>query len=493
MQTQTITVLVGEEGAGVGAPNSGFGPAGISPALLLLIITVAVIIVIATITVVAKFKARRYRKYPSFRGFGVLAILGVATASLVFTLPNVSAAPTLTLGTDDPNIAVAVPKGGGTATATMSLLVSTANATGYTLTAGLTAREPGIKTSIQGGNMSASSALSASGAPLVLKRTGVARTNDEVSTVLTFTIDGTVKEGKKTLQLSYVATDNSPAPHNPTDPTDPGTPAAPTTMQSLTKAYCTNSMTTYDGTNPDAILSLTDARGGTTQTYEVAKLADGNCWMLTNLKLGSTTAPITLTPADTNIVANFTLPQVAASTPVDTEEEEAAAYDTPQVHGPVPGDTGTGDTNYGYLYNWSAATAGESRASMPGDGTHDNAAPHSICPASWRLPTSDYLYDEEGEPYDYGGDFGGLYRALGGTVEDPSTAVLGWYGAFKAVSSGLWAGGFGDQGDDGTLWASAASPGYPSFAVGAGFNPDGVNPSDGSGRYYGMGVRCLLN
>src|SRR5690606_36207878 len=105
------------------------------------------------------------------------------------------------------------------------------------------------------------------------------------------------------------------------------------------------------GSNEAAIISLTDTRGGIERTYRVAKLADDNCWMLDNLKLGSTTSAISLTPSNSNVASNFTLPQVAI--PGSTN------YDNPQVIGPVPGDTGSGTTNYGYLYNWPAATAGE--------------------------------------------------------------------------------------------------------------------------------------
>src|SRR5690606_888026 len=114
-------------------------------------------------------------------------------------------------------------------------------------------------------------------------------------------------------------------------------------MQSMVSAHCA-SLTTFTGTNEEAIISLTDNRGGTERTYQVAKLADGNCWMLNNLKLGSTTGSITLTPSDSNVATNFTLPQLIASGSAD--------YDNPQAIGPVPGDTGSGATNYGYLYNW---------------------------------------------------------------------------------------------------------------------------------------------
>ncbi|RTK93584.1 hypothetical protein EKI60_05595, partial [Candidatus Saccharibacteria bacterium] len=172
-----------------------------------------------------------------------------------------------------------------------------------------------------------------------------------------------------------------------------------------------NNLDIYDGTNEEAILTLNDPRGEG-QDYRVAKLADNNCWMLDNLKLGSTTSSITLTPSDTNIASNLTLPQL--STPTFTEEPDEETinhyYDDPVAFGPVPGDTGTGETNYGYLYNWSAATGGESRTSHT---ENDGNAPYSICPANWRLPTASRIYNEETSEYDVSGDYPALDQALG--------------------------------------------------------------------------------
>jgi prepilin-type N-terminal cleavage/methylation domain-containing protein len=82
-----------------------------------------------------------------------------------------------------------------------------------------------------------------------------------------------------------------------------------TLIQDVTQTQC-QALPTYTGTNEDAIRSVTDNRGGTERTYHIAKLADDKCWMLDNLKLGSTTGSITLTSADSNISSNFTLPQV---------------------------------------------------------------------------------------------------------------------------------------------------------------------------------------
>ncbi|MCL1962653.1 hypothetical protein FWF64_00005, partial [Candidatus Saccharibacteria bacterium] len=49
------------------------------------------------------------------------------------------------------------------------------------------------------------------------------------------------------------------------------------------------------------------------QEYVVCKMPDNHVWMLNNLKLGSTTSTTPLTPANTNITSNWTLPQLVVS------------------------------------------------------------------------------------------------------------------------------------------------------------------------------------
>lgn len=247
-------------------------------------------------------------------------------------------------------------------------------------------------------------------------------------------------------------------------------------IQDVTSAQCA-ALPTFTGTNDDAIRAVTDNRGGTTRTYRIAKLADNKCWMLDNLKLGSTTGTITLTSVDSNVSSNFVLPQLTTSGSAD--------YDNPRAYGPVPGDTGSGATNYGYLYNWSAATAGETRTSI----TTGNA-PHSICANGWRLPI--------GGHYNSGvGDFADLDRAFGGTgmYQSSSPSVAQWQatGTFKGVLTGGWWEGFGAQGGWGDLWSSSADPSWSDGAFNALFNPGVVNPGGYGPRGLGFGVRCLLN
>jgi len=248
----------------------------------------------------------------------------------------------------------------------------------------------------------------------------------------------------------------------------------PTTMQAFTGVHC-SALPVYTGSNPSAIRSLTDSRGGTTRTYEIAKLADHKCWMLNNLKLGNTANSITLTPSDSDVGSNFTLPPF---TTVKWTEENI-----PLTYGPVPGDTGSGTTNYGYLYNFSAATAGETTTSL-----NTGNAQYSICPANWRLPTGGASSS----------DFGQLDVALGGTgaFSESGANIARWQsaGPFRATFAGYRYYDFDQQASEGYLWSASSDPSY-SFgsAFHANFSSSYVHPGDSlSERGTGFGVRCLL-
>ncbi len=457
--TQTINILVGGDLASTGIS-------------LLPLIGAAIALIVSGI-VAFRFMRRSHKTHNlSFRSFGILALLAVFGASLALSSPSASAAPTLTLGTDQNEITVTVPEGGGTATTTTTLTSGSTNADGYTLTASLAEAEPGIAIKLKGGDVTTSTALNAGDPALTLKTTDSASSGDTTEVTLDFQIDSTVTPGKKELKLAYVATDNG---------------STTATMQSFTPQQCA-ALTVYDGSNESAVITLSDPRG-TGQTYQVAKLADGNCWMLDNLKLGSTTGTLNLTPADTDIDSNFTLPQVVTSGTAD--------YDNPGAYGPVSGDTGSGATNYGYLYNWSAATGGESRTSHTEE---DGNAPYSICPANWRLPkggydTNTYIPLPTNEFNELNARMAGFPNGQDSTyLDDIYQYYQNWQpnGTFKGTFSGGWWEGFSDQGNYGDLWSSSAHPDYVDYAFYAYFFADGVGPDDYDGRAYGVGIRCLL-
>ena len=108
--------------------------------------------------------------------------------------------------------------------------------------------------------------------------------------------------------------------------------------------------------------TLTDTRDN--NTYTVSKLADGKCWMTQNLRI----AGKTITPADSNVTANYAIPASADS--------GFNTFDVPRAYV---------DPTYGGYYNFHTATAGVGRYSSSTEGENITS---SICPKGWRLPTS---------------------------------------------------------------------------------------------------------
>jgi len=253
-------------------------------------------------------------------------------------------------------------------------------------------------------------------------------------------------------------------------------PNARVAMQVFSQAHC-DSLEIYTGANANALVSLSDNRGGTARTYQVGRLADNRCWMLTNLRLGSTTGSITLTSSDSDVADSFVLPKV--------EAPGAADYDIPQAM-QIPGDSGAGETDYGYLYNWSAATAGETRASVP---VGADEATHSICAKGWRLPSG----GETGV-----GDFGMLDKAYSGSgthgTGGPTLSLWSPSGAFRLAYSGMsWSPPFSKQTEGAWLWSRTAHPETAYMAYVASRESTEVYPGDNaSSRSLGFAVRCVL-
>lgn len=96
-------------------------------------------------------------------------------------------------------------------------------------------------------------------------------------------------------------------------------------------------------------VTLTDSRDN--NTYTVAKLKDGKCWMTQNLRIvGSKT----LTPSDSDVSSNYSLPEAGSTT------VKLSPYKTDE---------------YGAYYYWSVATIG-------------GGSSQTICPKNWTLPNS---------------------------------------------------------------------------------------------------------
>ena len=141
-----------------------------------------------------------------------------------------------------------------------------------------------------------------------------------------------------------------------------------TYMQEMTSDICANTATPSTETKEDTLtVTLIDQRDD--KEYTVSKLADGNCWMTQNLRLGGDEA-ITLTGDNSNVETDFVLPKV------QTSGKEGWNNGLPHVYE-------TGSDESGNLYNWIAATAG-----VGVDGSLSSDVTSSICPRGWILPSA---------------------------------------------------------------------------------------------------------
>jgi uncharacterized protein (TIGR02145 family)/prepilin-type N-terminal cleavage/methylation domain-containing protein len=191
-------------------------------------------------------------------------------------------------------------------------------------------------------------------------------------------------------------------------------------IQTVTAANC-----------PTALTMVVDSRDN--RTYWINKLADGKCWMLTNLAYAGGG---TNTYGD---VINFTNP---------------AAYTVPTGANPttsptLPSASTNGTGQYGYLYNYCAALGAQVSTFIcniagtmpPPSGTI------TVCPSGWRLPirsggTSEYT---------------GLNNAInGGSTTSGTNLKTTWLGQFSGIYDGST---YTNQGLGGYYWIDDASNG----------------------------------
>ena len=194
-------------------------------------------------------------------------------------------------------------------------------------------------------------------------------------------------------------------------------------------------------------VTLTDTRDN--NTYTVSKLADGKCWMTQNLRI----IDKTITPADSNVTANYTIPASSIN--------GFSSYDTSNAY--VDSDGG--------FYTWYAATAGTGTQSLSTRGQNTTA---SICPKGWRLPTG-------GD----NGEFKALYSNYNSSSALRSNPVNFTLSGYVGGSSRL------SQGSYGYYWSSTVRS--SNYAYNLGLGTSGVLPADGNGKVYGLSVRCIAD
>ena len=298
--------------------------------------------------------------------------------------------------------------------------------------------------------------------------------------------------------------------------------------QSKVASVC-NSLTTAptDGTaNLTSVSALTDQRDN--NTYAIAKLADGNCWMIENLRLESiadhnsdgtlaqgygTSATYGnfggLAGAES---ANFTNSTTANSLYYSGTQEGTASIDIGTSNYPgrrmprynnlntstrasnptsntFPDNNTTGGMySYGNYYTWHAAIA---------DTTHYSSGDHgttSLCPTGWRLPIGAQSTADR--------SFGALSVALGGPTggetagssSTPTGTVMSR--VFRGFPNNfLYSGNFhsssaGNRGSYGYYWSSTVLFGDLSYRLL--LYSSVVSPgTENYTKSFGFSIRCV--
>ena len=279
--------------------------------------------------------------------------------------------------------------------------------------------------------------------------------------------------------------------------------------------------------NLSSISALTDTRDN--QTYAIAKLTDGNCWMIENLRLadthqeGTNTIPTTLTVANTNNPLNDndptnptvtlkhnysdtdTYPTLSATSSDATSwctTNSAACDDQSRLRtdnttsrvsytNTQTMSTGANLYSYGNYYNWYSATAGRGTYSKSSGNTEGD-----LCPNGWHLPTGTGS-----------GEFGVLSNSLGGLQSNgtaqtmsssTSSTVTIMLKRIRHFPNNILYSGYVDgasinnRGSRGTYWSSTAY--YNNNAYTLYFSSSFIYPGTGSNsKYYGRSARCIAS
>lgn len=184
--------------------------------------------------------------------------------------------------------------------------------------------------------------------------------------------------------------------------------------------------------------------------------------MTKNLRLGSG-SPTLLTPEDSDISNNFTLPADDTSGPYSDSYKDVIRQHV--------------DSVYGGYYTWGAATAGVGQQSL-GSSQSSGIVDSSICPKGWKLPnkteaetlTNRYDYSSIQQP-PANWQLSGAYY---GGVSVSETPNRSWF----------WTSEWTKMGSSWTVFPYTISLGLCSQK-----NQIGVEQCGGNG--YGDAIRCI--
>jgi uncharacterized protein (TIGR02145 family) len=268
-------------------------------------------------------------------------------------------------------------------------------------------------------------------------------------------------------------------------------------MQTITSDTCPSSSKIF----------AVDARDN--HTYYIQTLADGKCWMLTNLAYEGGGAN---TYGDAKPASNFSVLQWSSY--------PAASYTAAQIikggngigvsgsstitaftEDPTQPKTGTGQSGAiqtGYLYNYCAAMAKQTVAcsnssNQPSQSINDGTNIYSVCPTGWRLPRGGADAATANDASTTSSELVKLDIALGGSGKgrpDGSSANL--RSKWLAVYSGTYVAGSTsptEQVIGGVWWSSTVTS---TSVYGMYVYTTSIQPGLKYARTTGNAVRCVL-
>ena len=284
-----------------------------------------------------------------------------------------------------------------------------------------------------------------------------------------------------------------------------------------------------------SVSALTDSRDN--NTYAIAKLADGKCWMIENMRLDNTNSDNSTgalaqgyatnatygnfaglanpeSPWANNITAANSLYSTDGADDTINIGTSNASYRFPRYNNQNTSDrasapaTGANTYSYGNYYTWAAAIADLNNY------TSNNAsvANTSICPSGWRLPTggqttvnttADFytlgksiMKDSGGNSIEPDQNASGGYGYYGNSVINTAgktaTAAIRSYPNNFLYSGRVYSGSVNIRGSSGCYWSSTAN--NSNVAYGLYLSSTNVSPGTGSlNKYYGRAIRCLAS
>ena len=268
----------------------------------------------------------------------------------------------------------------------------------------------------------------------------------------------------------------------------------------------------------NSLVALKDERDN--ETYAIAKLSDGNCWMIENLRLADkdhNNNDVILSSANTNnpslpltniydtsSTSNHLSPTSSIAYDASTAPEgwcttnSAACFDQSRLRTDnttnrvsyTATQTMSADANfysYGNYYNWYSATAGNGKYS-----TGSNViVSGDICPAGWHLP-----YGNNGSDTSGGNTSGGFYylaNSMSATTSDAINSKKHRHFPNNYLYSGLINGASpGNLGSYGNYWSTTVYNNNSAYNLR--ISSSSIDPGTGYNyKHYGRSIRCVAS